>query len=211
IVDRGKWTVARNQLRASRYLADDVADVLRQTFDVATTLQVHERKSAGKEIIAEMNYIRRREEDDNVAVRVAMWEVNRANLFAVEMDREVLIESDYRQRFFGRRWSSVLEEFGLLFGCHSLANVIVSDDRSFRSKHDIAARVISVPVSVENKPQLLVGGKTLQGCFDLVGKRCVLIVDDQNAVITYRDADVSAGALEHVHVAGNFRYLHLNF
>jgi len=187
-----------------------VADVLRQTFDVAPTLQVHERKSAGKEIIAEMNYIRRREEDDNVAVRVAMWEVNRANLFAVEMDREVLIESDYRQRFFGRRWSSVLEEFGLLFGCHSLANVIVSDDRRFGSKCDVAARVISVPVRVENEAQFLVG-YAFEGGPDLVSQRRKLIVDDQKAIVTNRDADVSAGAFEHVNIAGNFRRLHLHF
>ena len=50
------------------------------------------------------------EEDDAVAVSVPVRKMNHTNFFAVEMDRERLVECDYRQRFGApgqlfERWS----------------------------------------------------------------------------------------------------------
>ena len=51
----------------------------------------------------------------------------------------------------------------------------------------------------------------IQSLNDLRGERGILIVDDDDAILTGRDADVSAGALEHVYRAGDLRDLDLDF
>src|SRR4051794_1275288 len=143
--------MAGNQLRSRRNFGDELTDVLNQTLDRSTTLQIHKRKASGKEIIPEMHYIRRAEEDHTVAIRMTVRKVNRTNVFAVEMYRQRIIERDYRQRFFRRRRRRAIEHGRLLFGRKTLAHVVVRDDRRLWSKHDVAARMISVPVSVENE------------------------------------------------------------
>ncbi len=72
--------MARNQFRVRRNFADQLADVFDQTLDTPATLQIHKRKPTRKEIIPEMNYIRRAEEDHTVAIGVTMREVNREYL-----------------------------------------------------------------------------------------------------------------------------------
>src|SRR5215213_8205139 len=63
--------------------------------------------------------------------------------------------------------------------------------------------MIAVPVSIQNEAQLPLA-ESLERGPDLVSERRELIVHDQYAVSADGDADVSAGAFEHVHVAGNF-------
>ncbi len=80
---------------------------------------------------------------------------------------------------------------------------------SLRAKNSVAAGVIAVPVSVQNEAQLFVS-KSFECRPDLVGEWRILIVNDQKAVITNRDADVSTRAFEHVNVAGNFGRFNLH-
>ena len=139
-----------------------------------------------------------------------MREVNRANVFTIEMHRQRLIERDHWQRFFRRRRRGGVEDCRFLLGSKSLAHVIMRDDRRFRSKSNVAAGVISVPVSVQNEVQFLIGNTFERGP-DLVGEWRKLIVNNQKPIITNRHADISTRAFEHVDVAGNFRGLHLHF
>src|SRR5215203_5108746 len=128
--------------------------------------------------------------------------MNRANLFTIEVNGQRLIESNDRQRFFWSRRSSVIEYRRFLFSREPLAHVVVRDHRRFWSKNSIAARMISVPVSVKNEAQLLVG-KSFECSLDLVREWRVLIVDNQKTIVTDRDTDVSTRSFEHVDVARN--------
>ena len=49
--------MAGDEFRARRYLLDDLADVLRQSFDVATTLQIDKRKPPSEEVVTEVNHV----------------------------------------------------------------------------------------------------------------------------------------------------------
>src|SRR6478736_3320284 len=102
--------MARNQLRALRELWDDLTDILRQSLNTAATFEIDKRKTSGKEIVAHVNHVGFRKENDAVAICMTMREVNHPNLFAVEMDGERLIERDHRQSFFRRSGSGCLEE-----------------------------------------------------------------------------------------------------
>ena len=51
----------------------------------------------------------------------------------------------------------------------------------------------------------------MQRLFDLRRQRRELIVDDDDAVVAGRDADVAPGAGKHVHRAGGLRHLDLDF
>src|SRR5689334_5016810 len=95
--------MAGNQFGARGYLFKQGGDVCDESFNTAATLQVDKRKHPRKEVIAEVDHIRTGEEDDAVAVSVPVWEVNRPDFFAVEMDRQRLVERNHRQRFRRRR------------------------------------------------------------------------------------------------------------
>ncbi len=101
-----------------------------------------------------MNNVWSGEEDDTVAVGVAVRKVNRAYLFAVEMHRQRLVERNHRQRFLRRRGRRLFEDFRVLLRGEPFANVVVRDDRGLWSKHRVWAGVISVEVRVENEAQL---------------------------------------------------------
>ena len=141
---------------------------------------------------------------------MSVREVDRANVLAIEMHRQRLIERDHRQRFFWRWRGGGVEDRRLLFSSEPLANVVMRNDRRFWSKDNVAAGVIAVPMSIQDELQFLVGNSSERGA-DLVGQWRKLIVNNQKPIFTNRDADISTRAFEHVDVAGNFRCLHLNF
>lgn len=57
VVDGRNWTVTGNQFRTRGNFGDQLADVPRQSFDTATAINIHKRKSAREEIIAEMDHV----------------------------------------------------------------------------------------------------------------------------------------------------------
>jgi hypothetical protein len=121
-----------------------------------------------------------------------------------------VIERDYRQCFFGRSGNCGLEERDLLFSREPLAYVIVSDDRSFRTELSVAARMVAMPVRVEDKAKLSLVD-SFKCSADLVSQGRKLIVNDEYAVCTNRNADISARSHEHVNIAGDLRCLHFDF
>ena len=91
----------------------------------------------------------------------------------------------------------------------ALAHVVVGDDRRLGAEGRVAAGVVAVPVGVEHELELA-GARALQRGADLVGERRELVVDDEDAVVARRDADVAARALQHVDVAGDLGRLDLH-
>ena len=75
----------------------------------------------------------------------------------------------------------------------ALAHVVLRDDRRLLLEICIPAGVIAVIVRVDDEPHRLVGD-ALQRGLNLVGQRGVLIVDDHDAVVADRRADVSSRA-----------------
>src|SRR5690242_4291746 len=97
-----------------------------------------------------------------------MREVNHANLFTIEVDRQRLIERDHRKSLFGRSGSRCLKEFRSLFSRKAFPNVVMRNDWSVASERGIASRVISMPMSIKDKLQFTVA-KILKCSFDFVG------------------------------------------
>src|SRR5262249_6710729 len=83
------------------------------------------------------------------------------------------------------------------------------DDRGFRAEFLVAACVVAVTVCVEYELELAIA-ELLECGADLVGQRSELVVYDQDAVRSDGNADVAAGAFEHVNVAARLSSLDLN-
>ena len=177
---------------------------------------VDERKAVADEIVAHVDDIVLREKDDGVAVGVAGGKVQRADVFAVEVDGDVVLEGDDGERgFFG----------GLVFhldaaavagdaaGFEALANVVLGDDASSpRWRRAVPAGVIAVIVGVDDEADGLVGdAEIFQGGVDFVGERREFVVNDDDAVFADRRGDIAARAFEHIDVAGNFGDFDLDF
>ena len=77
------------------------------------------------------------------------------------------------------------------------ANVIVRNYGGFRSKRRVAPGVIAVKMSIDNKPEGLIGDP-LEGLFYLWSERSELVVHNDNPVLADRNANVAARSFEHV-------------
>ena len=82
------------------------------------------------------------------------------------------------------------------------ADVLVRDDGALASEDLVSAGVIAVEVRVEDEPDRLVGD-CLEGFLDLRCQGRELVVDDDDAVLAGRDADVAARTGQHVDRAGH--------
>src|SRR5262245_552062 len=108
--------MARNQFHARWQLRQYFANIFRQTLNTTATLQVYKRKTTGKEVITHVHHIGGREEDNAIAVSVALRKVNDLDFFTIKVDRERLVEGNHRQCFLRRCRSRVFEELRPLFG-----------------------------------------------------------------------------------------------
>ena len=102
--------MARNDLHAGRQLREHLADILHISIDVAAAIDVNKGKAAVEEVVAHMHHVRSGKEDHRVAVRMAMRKVNEADLFAVKVDRDALVEGNDGQSIlrFCRRFGLCL-------------------------------------------------------------------------------------------------------
>jgi hypothetical protein len=82
---------------------------------------------------------------------MAARKMNHANLFTVEMDRHALIEGDDWQRFF---WSRIDFPRALTTFLQAFSHIRLRDYRGLSTKCGISARVIAVPVGIENEFEL---------------------------------------------------------
>ena len=86
IIDGRDRAVTGNQFRVRRNRFDQFGKIIRQAFDAPAAVQINERKASGKEIIAEMDDVRRGKKQNRVAVGMPARVMNGANFFAVKMN-----------------------------------------------------------------------------------------------------------------------------
>src|SRR5207237_4922475 len=90
------------------------------------------------------------------------------------------------------------------------SHVVMRDDGRILLEERIPARVILVIVRVDDEPHGFVRDP-LQGCSNLLCQGSVLIVYYDDPVLADGSANVAAGALQHINVAGDPCELNLNF
>ena len=158
-------------------------------------------ETVAHEIVAHVDHIRLGKEDDAVAVGVAAGEMKRADIFPIEMHGHVVIESKDGEGFLRLWFVLELQRAQVSPGSavlHALAHIVLRDDGRIFLEESIPAGVVAVVVRVDDEPDRLVG-HAFQGRADLVGQRCVLIVNNHDPVFADRRADVArVRTLQHV-------------
>src|SRR5271165_2549972 len=177
---------------------------------------VNEGKSVADIVVAHVHYIGLGEEDDGVTVGVSCGKVQCPDVLSVEVHSDVMVEgNDGQCALLGwlcvHGYGTAVAGFSASF--QALANVVLSDDRSaFGGERHIPASVIAVIMGIDDEADGLVGdADALQSGGNLVSQRSVLVIHDNDAIIADGRRDVSAGALQHVNVAGDFCDLDLYF
>src|SRR6476659_6435904 len=94
--------MAGNDFSVRRNHAEHLFHSSNHAAHAAAVPRIHERKPVSDEIVAHMHHVCMNEENDTVAIGVAVWKVDRANLFIIDMDGSAIVESDYWQRGLGR-------------------------------------------------------------------------------------------------------------
>ena len=92
----------------------------------------------------------------------------------------------------------------------ALADIILRNDWSILLKDRVSVGVVVVVMGVANEANGFVSD-AFQGCLNFVRQRGVLVIDDDNAVLSYRSSNVSTCALQHVDRAGYMRDFHFDF
>ena len=87
--------------------------------------------------------------------------------------------------------------------------VVTEDERSHFPKILIAAGVIRMHVSVDEKANRFVGNGSHCGD-NLVSQRSILIIDQEHAVLTDEEPDVPAGAFDVGHLAHDRIHRHFH-
>src|SRR5208282_1277134 len=102
IVQGRERPVSGDDLHIRRKHGDDLRNVGDQALYTAAAVQVDEREHAGEEVISHVHHVRLWEEDDDVAVGMALGEVDGADVLAIDMNLELVVKGDDGQRGFGR-------------------------------------------------------------------------------------------------------------
>src|SRR2546427_155043 len=102
IIEIGKRAVAGNHFHIGRKLRGSFFERINHALNAATARDIDEGKAVTDKIVAHVHDIVFGEEDDGIAVGVAGRKMERANIFAVEMDGYIVLKRDDRERgFFG--------------------------------------------------------------------------------------------------------------
>jgi hypothetical protein len=136
-----------------------------------------------------------------------------ADVFAVEVDGYIVVEGDDGQRALGLRLGFELHRSVVAGGAaffEALADVVLGNDGRLLLEELVSTGVVLVVVGIDDEADGLVGD-ALECGLNLVGERGILVVNHDDAIVTYRSPDVAACALQHVYVAGDFNDLDLDF
>src|SRR6187455_2122429 len=91
-----------------------------------------------------MNYVRPGKVDDAVVVGMRGRNVDRLDLFAIEMDRKRIVESNDGQPCFSVR----------LVPTQSLSHIGVGNDMCFAAQLGVTTRMVAVMMGIENEFKL---------------------------------------------------------
>ena len=128
----------------------------------------------------------------------AFVDMEDVELLAVVVHGHVLSKVTTGSASCGEGGVSRLKSFDELGLAHAPADVVVREDRGAGlAEVLVAAGVIDVPVRVDHEAHRL-GAQLRERLLDLGRQRRELVVDDDDAVLADRRADVAAGAGEHV-------------
>src|SRR5580692_9679039 len=83
-----------NDFDIRRELRNDLCHAVNHAVDAAAAFDIDEGKAVSDEVVAHVNDIRVREENDRVAVSMSSGEIEGANVFAVQVHRNVVIKGD---------------------------------------------------------------------------------------------------------------------
>src|SRR5690349_1537956 len=111
--------------------------------------------------------------------------MERAYVLAIQVNRDIVSESDNRKSFLGLRFGLNLHRGqvpGLTAFFQPLADVVLGDDGSVLLKQRVPSGVIAVIMRVDDKPDRLVGD-ALQGGTNFVGQGGIFVIDNDNAVL----------------------------
>jgi len=177
--------------------------------DAAARAEVDVRIAVREERVAHVQHVRLLEVDDGVAVRVRRIDMDDLEIVAVYMERDRVGERDDRKRRLrGRRNLPVHDRLELLGG-EPLAHVLVGDDdRAVAAEDGVAARVVAVPVRIEDEAHRLRRHRR-DGLLQLRRHGRDLIVDEEHAGIADGERDVSARAGDEVEALGQLLRLEL--
>ena len=131
------------------YPRNDVCNVVNETMNRATAIEIYERETSYEELIARVYDIGSCEENHAIAVGVTMREMYDLDFFPVEMNGYRIVECNHRPGLSRCRRHSPVTYYLL---CHkSLADVRVRNDGRFKTEYLITAGVVSVPMRVDDK------------------------------------------------------------
>src|SRR5881628_3692364 len=112
-------------------------------------------------------------------------EVQRADVFSVQMHGYVMIKGDDREGLFQRRFAFELYGPEIPRGAaffQPLADVVMRDNRSLFLEKRIPAGVIKVVVSVHDEPEWFVGD-ALQSGLNFFCQGSELVVNNDNPIL----------------------------
>ncbi len=156
--------------------------------------QIDKRKAVAHKVVAHVHHVRLGKEDDAVAVGVTARKMQGSDVLAVEVHGHIVIEGENRQGFLGLRLDfatnrSEIARRAALF--QTLADVVVGDHGRLFLEDCVSAGVVAVIVGVDDETNRLVGDPLQRG-LDLVGQGSILVIDDYDAIIAHRCADIPA-------------------
>ena len=86
--------MSRDDLYIRWKLRDDLFDGVDHAVNTPATVHIDEGKSVGYEVVPHVHHIRFRKENDRVAVGVAGGKMQRPDVFAVQVYRDIMIKGD---------------------------------------------------------------------------------------------------------------------
>src|SRR5438105_3100022 len=120
--------MTRNYFHVGGNHTEYLFDLSYHAVDAAAIGRIDERNAVGDEIDPDVDDLGFREEDHTIAIRMAVGEMNRPDVFAVEMDRGAVVKRNDWQRFLGSRFDLATHDRGPKL--KPLAHVFVGDNRS---------------------------------------------------------------------------------
>ena len=168
--------MAGDDLRVVVYHAEHEVGCGYHAVDRATVLDIDEWVPPVEVGVPHVDHVGISKDDDRVAVRVCVLNVERVQLVAVQVERKRLGKCYHRKRNLWPGRVLGVEHLQYLRRAQSLPHVIVgNDDRPRLTQILVSTRVIPVPVSVDHEANRLVAKLPNRGEY-LFCQRRVLVV-----------------------------------
>ena len=182
-----------------------------RAIDGTAKIDIDKREPLVEKHIARVQHIGRGKINHRIRVCMSRGDMECLDLIVVHKKTDPVIEGDHRQCRIGCRWRPATDQFAELFSTHSLPHFVVgNDDCAGFAEIFVATGVIPVPVCVEHEFDWLVRQSADRFEYRR-GKRRILVVDHENAIVAYRKADIAAPPFQHINMLGQLLDLDFHF